>query len=115
MPRPELSEHFFGDESAYVRFVIKLIVRWQKYAKRGIDILRLTQGTLEYTIDFGLADIFVAAVSAPLVMPLCDSDIPMNVPFTFRNKQPPHTVQRETTSRGLCGLVCPSRTSERGG
>jgi hypothetical protein len=24
-------------------------------------------------------------------------------------------VQRETTSRGLCGLVCPSRTSERGG
>jgi hypothetical protein len=21
----------------------------------------------------------------------------------------------ETTSRGLCGLVCPSRTSERGG
>jgi hypothetical protein len=28
------------------------------------------------------------AVSAPLVMPLRDSDIPMNVPFTFRNKQP---------------------------
>ena len=24
-------------------------------------------------------------------------------------------VRRETTSRGLCGLVCPSRTSERGG
>jgi hypothetical protein len=24
-------------------------------------------------------------------------------------------VLRETTSRGLCGLVCPSRTSERGG
>jgi hypothetical protein len=24
-------------------------------------------------------------------------------------------VQRETTSRGLSGLVCPSRTSERGG
>ena len=22
---------------------------------------------------------------------------------------------RETTSRGRCGLVCPSRTSERGG
>ena len=22
---------------------------------------------------------------------------------------------RETTSRGLCGLVCPSRTRERGG
>jgi len=21
-------------------------------------------------------------------MPMCDSDIPMNVPFTFRNKQP---------------------------
>ena len=24
-------------------------------------------------------------------------------------------VLRETTSRGRCGLVCPSRTSERGG
>ena len=24
-------------------------------------------------------------------------------------------VLRETTSRGLCGLVCPSRTSGRGG
>jgi hypothetical protein len=24
-------------------------------------------------------------------------------------------VLRETTSRDLCGLVCPSRTSERGG
>ena len=24
-------------------------------------------------------------------------------------------VLRETTSRGLCELVCPSRTSERGG
>jgi hypothetical protein len=24
-------------------------------------------------------------------------------------------VLRETTSLGLCGLVCPSRTSERGG
>ena len=24
-------------------------------------------------------------------------------------------VLRETTSRGLCGRVCPSRTSERGG
>ena len=24
-------------------------------------------------------------------------------------------VLRETTSRGLCGVVCPSRTSERGG
>jgi hypothetical protein len=25
------------------------------------------------------------------------------------------SLLRETTSRGLCGLVCPSRTSERGG
>ena len=30
----------------------------------------------------------LVAVSAPLMMPLCDSDIPMNVPFTFSNKQP---------------------------
>ena len=30
----------------------------------------------------------LVTVPAPLVMPLRDSDIPMNVPFTFRNKQP---------------------------
>ena len=30
----------------------------------------------------------MVAVSASLVMPLWDSDIPMNVPMTFRNKQP---------------------------
>ena len=35
----------------------------------------------------------LAAVSVPLVMPLHDPDIPMNVPITFRNKQPvPKTV-----------------------
>jgi hypothetical protein len=30
----------------------------------------------------------LVAISAPLMMPLRDPDIPMNVPFTFRNKQP---------------------------
>jgi len=30
----------------------------------------------------------LSTVSAPLVMPLRDWDIPMNVPFTLRNKQP---------------------------
>ena len=30
----------------------------------------------------------LVAVSAPLVMPMCDSDIPMNVPCRFRNEQP---------------------------
>ena len=30
----------------------------------------------------------MVAVSAQFMMPLGDSDIPMNVPFTFRNKQP---------------------------
>jgi hypothetical protein len=32
--------------------------------------------------------VMLVAVSAPLMMPLRDSDIPMNVPFTFSNKQP---------------------------
>jgi hypothetical protein len=30
----------------------------------------------------------LVAVSAPFMMPLRDSDIPMNVPFTFSSKQP---------------------------
>ncbi len=33
-------------------------------------------------------------VSAPFVMPMCDSDFLMNVPFTSRNKQPfPHAKE----------------------
>ena len=34
----------------------------------------------------------LVAVSAPFMMPLRDSDIPMNVPFTFCNKQPKHLL-----------------------
>jgi hypothetical protein len=36
----------------------------------------------------------LVAVSAPFMMPLCDSDIPMNVPFTFSNKQPLSLIRR---------------------
>ncbi len=35
----------------------------------------------------------LVAVSAPFMMPLRDSDIPMNVPFTFLNEQPLHTQE----------------------
>jgi hypothetical protein len=34
----------------------------------------------------------LVAVSAPFMMPLRDSDIPMNVPFTFRNQPPLHSA-----------------------
>jgi hypothetical protein len=38
----------------------------------------------------------LVAVSAPFMMPLRDSDIPMNAPFTLRNKQPlTHTFSTE--------------------
>jgi hypothetical protein len=41
----------------------------------------------------------LVTVSAPLMMPLRDSDIPMNVPFTFRNKQPlPPTLRLSKVS-----------------
>jgi hypothetical protein len=35
--------------------------------------------------------------------------------FTWRGGDMGGHVLRETTSRGLCGLGCPSHTSERGG
>jgi hypothetical protein len=35
----------------------------------------------------------LVAVSEQFMMPLCDSDIPMNVPFTFCNKQPLHSLE----------------------
>jgi hypothetical protein len=41
----------------------------------------------EKTEPYRLHDTLVAA-SAPFMMPLRDSDIPMNVPFTISNKQP---------------------------
>jgi hypothetical protein len=44
-------------------------------------------GRMVLRVFLGSHDTLVA-VSAPFMMPLCDSDIPMNVPFTFSNKQP---------------------------
>jgi hypothetical protein len=40
----------------------------------------------------------LVAVSAPFMMPLRDSDIPMNVTFTFSNKQPLHTEVTESST-----------------
>jgi hypothetical protein len=41
--------------------------------------------------------------------------IPITKLFTWGEGGSGGHVLRETTSRGLCGLVCPSRISERGG
>ena len=41
--------------------------------------------------------------------------VPNTKLFTWGKGDGGGHVLRETTSRGLCGLVCPSRTSERGG
>ena len=41
-------------------------------------------------------------VSAPFVMPMCDSDIPINAPFPSRNKQPfPHAKEANEKIRSL--------------
>jgi hypothetical protein len=40
---------------------------------------------------------------------------PMKKLFAWGEGDSGRHVLRETTSRGLCGLVCPSRTSESGG
>jgi hypothetical protein len=40
---------------------------------------------------------------------------PITKLFAWRVGDSGGHVLRETTSRGLCGLVCPSRTSDRGG
>jgi hypothetical protein len=50
-------------------------------------------------------------VSAPLVMTLRDSDIPMNVPITFRNKQPfPHGKRSYTLRTGRTLALAPFLT-----
>jgi hypothetical protein len=48
----------------------------------------------------------LVAVSAPFMMPLRDSDIPMNVPFTFSNKQPLHRQD------GFCHAQGPIRMAD---
>ena len=41
--------------------------------------------------------------------------VPITKLFAWEEGDSGGHVLRETTSRGLCGLVCPSRTSERWG
>jgi hypothetical protein len=54
----------------------------------GADSFRMfAAGRLVLLLFLGSYGTLVA-VSSSLMMPLYDSDIPMNVPCTFRNKQP---------------------------
>jgi len=46
---------------------------------------------------------------------VCVTAVPITTPFACGEGDSGGHVLRETTSRGLSGLVCPSRTSERGG
>ena len=46
---------------------------------------------------------------------VCITPVPIANLFAWGKGDSGGHVLRETTSRGLCGLVCPSRTSERGG
>jgi hypothetical protein len=46
----------------------------------------------------------LVAVSTPLMMPLRDSDIPMNVPFTFSNKQALNPGSGMRGRLGWCGV-----------
>jgi hypothetical protein len=41
--------------------------------------------------------------------------VPITKLFAWGERDSGGQELRETTSRGLCGLVCPSRASERGG
>ena len=51
------------------------------------------------------------------LVPVCVfiTAVPITKLFAWGEGDSGGHVLRETTSRGLCGLVCPSRTSERGG
>ena len=39
----------YGAVAYYYSFVARLINQWKKYLTRGLDILRLPSGVLEYT------------------------------------------------------------------
>jgi len=52
-----------------------------------LSVWMFAEGRMVLRVFLGSHGMLVA-VSASLMMPLPDSDIPMNVPFTFSNKQP---------------------------
>ena len=58
-----------------------------------LSVWMFTAGSMVLRFFLGSHGTLVAA-SAPFMMPLCDSDIPMNVLFTLRNKPPltPYSV-----------------------
>ena len=56
----------------------------------------------QWVYSVGLVCVFITAV-------------PIIKLFAWGEGDSGGNVLQETTSRGLCGLVCPSRTSERGG
>jgi hypothetical protein len=57
------------------------------------------------------------ASATPVCVCVCVfiTTVPITKLFAWGEGDSGGRVLRETTSRGLCGLVCPSRTSERGG
>jgi hypothetical protein len=50
-----------------------------------------------------------------MLLCVCIRQVPITKLFAWGGGDNGRYVLRETTSRGLCGLVCPSRTRERGG
>jgi len=54
--------------------------RWEQSELKNSAVIKLLSPP-------GTSQVGSRSVSAPLVMPLHDSDIPMNVSFTFFNKQ----------------------------
>jgi hypothetical protein len=78
-----------------------------------------------WTFDFGLLCVFITAVPIPAPItklfafsepPVCEfiTAVPITKLFAWGQEDSGGHVLRETTSRGLSGLVCQSRTSERG-
>ena len=56
-----------------------------------------------------------AALDHPRYVRVFIAEVPITKLFAWGEGDSGGHVLRETTSRSLCGLVCPSHTSERGG
>jgi hypothetical protein len=56
-----------------------------------------------------------AALDHPRYVCVFITEVPITKLFAWGKGDSGGHVLRETTSRSLCGLVCPSHTSERGG
>ncbi len=79
------------------------------------DVVRVAGDVVAVRCRRGEVSLFLSFLGVYSYVSVFITAVPIINLFAWGEGDSGGHVLRETTSRGLCGLVCPSRTSERGG